>query len=372
MAPFSIVAVSTRPNDQRLHRDSVAVRESHYGGPMAWAVKRRTRRSRLGALAAAGFVALAALTAGTDAANAAFPGDAGPIAYSKTSTDEVGEGLLERLGGLFARGPRLRGQEPRQLTSEPNDHSPAYSRDGRQIVFVSDDGEGSSSIYVMNGDGSGRREVTTDGLGGSDPQFFPNGRAIAFARTVDGHTHIFTMRLDGSGLHQWTYGAYDDSDPAISPNGRRIAFVSDRDPDGRRDRSDIFSMRADGSGLGVLIDGPRSEYEPDYAPSGRRLAFTSSRGRGTGVFVARADGRRVRRLTPCNPFPPRCRAYVSPAFSPDGRHIAMLGVGRHTSTITTIRSDGSGFTATIDSGGTEEEGFGSHVGAPAWGPQPQG
>lgn len=305
------------------------------------------------------------LTVGPGTSPAAFPGKPGPIAYSKTSTDETGEGMLERLGGLFAYG--LAGnRQSRALTTDPDDHSPSYSADGRSIVFVGEGEAGASAIYAMNSDGSDRRLVSGDGAA---PHFFPSGRAVAFARRVEGHSHIFTVRLDGSGLRQLTFGPYEDSDPAVSPNGRSIAFSSDRDPDGRRDRSDIFAIAADGSNLRVLIDGERNESEPDFAPSGRRLAFVSNRGRGIGVFVARADGRRVRRLTPCNPFPPRCRGYVSPAFSPNGKQIAALGLGRRSSTVGLIRLDG-GVGRTIDSGGTEEEGFGTHVGAPAWGPLP--
>jgi Tol biopolymer transport system component len=314
--------------------------------------------------------ALAMLAAGT--AQAAFPGKPGLVAYSKTNTVETGAGTLDHSGGLFLNKPSRRGREPRQLTANPDDHSPSFSPDGRQILFVSEDEEGNASIYVVSSDGTGRREVTGDGLGGVDPHFFPSGRAIAFARMVDGHSHIFTIRLDGSGLRQLTFGAYDDRDPALSPNGRRIAFVSDRDPDGRRDRSDIFSMRPNGGQLRILVDGPYSEYDPDYAPNGRRLAFASNRGPGSSsIFVTRANGTEVLRLTRCRPFPPRCRSYTNPVFSPDGRHLAILGVSTHISTITVIGSRVRGVGSSVDSGGVEEEGFGSHVGAASWGPRPR-
>lgn len=309
-------------------------------------------------------VALALLTVGAASSLAAFPGKPGPIAYSKTSTDETGEGVLERGGGLFSSD--LQRRQARQLTDNPDDHNPSYSADGRSIVFASADEAGQSAIYVMSSGGGERTLVTSDG---ADPHFFPNNRAIVFVRRVEGHNHIFSIRLDGSGLRQLTNGPFDDSEPAVSPNGKRIAFTTDRDPDGRRDRSDIFVMSPGGSAARVLIDGPYNEYEPDFAPSGRRIAFGSNRGRGSGVFVARTNGSGVNRLTPCNPFPPRCRGYFSPAFSPDGKQIAALGLGRRSSTVTVIDLAG-GVTRTVDDGGTEEEGFGSHVGAPAWGPRP--
>lgn len=217
----------------------------------------------------------AAVTAA--AAQAAFPGKPGPIAYPKTSTDEVAEGRVESVGGLFTHGPRAK-QQPRRLTAATGDHSPSYSADGRLIVFVHDDEiTRKSSIYTMRNDGSERKEVTLDGLGGASPSFFPGGQAIVFTRRVEGHSHIFSIRLDGSGLRQLTSGPYDDYDPVVSPNGKRIAFASNRDSDAREDRSDVFTMRADGSRVRVLIDGPRPDSEPDWAPDGRRIVYVVNR-----------------------------------------------------------------------------------------------
>lgn len=301
-------------------------------------------------------------------AQAAFPGKPGPIAYAKTSADEVGEGRVESEGGLFTRGPRPK-QRPRPLTTDTGDHSPSYSADGRLIVFVHDDElTRKSSVYVIGSDGTDRREVTLDGLGGASPSFFPGGGAIVFVRRIEGHSHIFSIHLDGSGLRQLTSGPYDDYDPVVSPNGKRIAFGSNRDPDAREDRSDVFAMRADGSRVRVLVDGPRRDSEPDWAPDGRRIAYVVN-SLHSKIFVANLSSGRSKRLTKCEGI--RCRGYVSPVFSPDGRHIAVLGLGTRTSSISVLAGDGDGFSSTIDSGGTEEEGFGSHVGAPAWGPLPR-
>jgi Tol biopolymer transport system component len=315
-------------------------------------------------------VALAVL--GAEISFAAFPGKPGPIAYSKVSTDEVGEGSVESVGGLFSHGPRAK-QRPHRLTSDTGDHSPSYSADGRLIVFVHDDARArTNSIYVMRNDGSERREVTVDGLGGSNPHFFPSGEVIAFARRVDGHSQIFTIRLDGSGLRQLTSGPHDNYDPAVSPNGTRIAFTSNRDPSARSDRSDIFAMRADGSRQRMLLDGRFSDYDPDFAPDGRRIAFASNRGPGaSSIFVAGANGAHIKRLTRCRPFPPRCRSYANPAFSPDGKHIVVLSTGTRSSSIELLRSNRSGSVGSFDDAGTEEEGFGSNLGPPTWGAEPR-
>ena len=309
-----------------------------------------------------------ALVLGVSTASAAFPGKPGPIVYSKVDDSEIEEGRLRSVGGLYIHGPRVR-QQARPLTTDTGDHSPAFSSDGRQVVFVSD-GEAArtTSIQVIGTDGSGRREVIARGGG---PTFFPSGRAIAFVRLAGGHNHIFTVRLDGSGLRQLTRGPHDNHGPVVSPNGRRIVFASDRDPDGRRDRSDIFTMRSNGSGVRVLIDGPRSESEPDYAPDGRRIVFAGNRSDRSDIYVAQVKGGRAKRLTRCRETPIRCPRYQHPVFSPDGRHVAFLNSGRRSSSIEVIRSDGKRSIGSFDTAGTEEEGFGSRLGVPAWGPRPR-
>lgn len=311
-------------------------------------------------------LALALVAFAAEPAGAAFPGRPGPIAYSMVLNFGGPEGEAEESGGIFVHGPLLK-QASRQLTTGIGDHSPSYSPDGRLIVFVVDDKQGRGDIYVMRNDGSERRPLTSGAESDASPSFFPDGERIAFSRSSGPDSHIFTVNVDGSGLRPLTSGHYGDGDPTVSPDGRRIAFVSDRDPDERGDRGDIFTIKPDGSGLRILIDGRLSDYDPDYAPSGRRIAFASNRGPGTSnVFTARANGRDVKQLTPCRPFPARCRTYSHPSFAPDGKHIAMIGAG---SAIDVIRSTGGPIT-TFESTSIDEEGIGSRLGPPAWGPLP--
>jgi Tol biopolymer transport system component len=125
-------------------------------------------------------------------------------------------------------------------------------------------------------------------------------------------------------------------------------------------------MAPSGANQRVLIDGPYYEKEPDTAPNGKSIAFVSNRAPGINIFVANANGKRARQLThnkrDC--FSGSCN--LSPAWSPDGRHIAYLAVGRYSSDLEVMRADGGGEKEFSD-GGTEPEGFGTRVGAPSWG-----
>lgn len=319
---------------------------------------------RWGAFAIGIFATVALLSSAP--AQAAFPGVPGPIAYSHTRVDE-GEGS----GGLLAHGPR-RKDAPRQLTQEAGDGSPSYSANGQFVVFSGNRDPGEvrgAHVYVMKSDGSGVRQLTSGSFYDSNPSFSPDGKLVVFDRggLGGGATHIFGISIDGSGLRQIGDDAGSDWDPTFTPSGRAIVFVSNRMSSGRTDRSNILSMRPDGSRVRLLIGGPRNELDPDVSPNGRRIAFASNRNHGPNLFVARISGKGTRELTHSRHDCFRSACYTNPSWSPDGKHIAFLASGRYSSSVEVMRADGRGFAKELDSGGTEEEGFGSHVGAPAWG-----
>jgi Tol biopolymer transport system component len=296
-------------------------------------------------------------------AEAAFPGKPGPLVYPRVNIDEADD-----TGGLTLHGPRQK-QKPHRLTSNPTDEAPSFSANGRFVAFssVTEPPATGRHIYVVDVDGSGLRRLTTGPSFDSSPSFSPNGKQIVFERDPGaGKSHVFAINFDGSGLRQLTNGNFNDSEPVYTPSGKRIVFVSDRDHDVKTDRSDIFAMAPSGANQRVLIDGPYYEKEPDTSPNGRGIAFVSNRRPGINIFVANANGRQVRQLTynkrDC--FSGSCN--LSPAWSPDGKHIAYLAVGRYNSDLEVMRAAGGGEKEFSD-GGTEPEGFGTKVGAPSWG-----
>lgn len=314
-------------------------------------------------------VALAAVLLVPSSAGAAFPGAPGPIAYPRLILDE---GPAEQ-GGLFAHGPRSRWQ----LTNHPADAEPSYSPNGRFVAFVGDrtqtvfpDARTGSHIYVMRSDGSEVRALTGGASLDSSPSFSPDGRQVVFDRGFGSSrfSHIFVIGLSNHGLRRLTRGPGRDRDPVFTPNGRHIVFVSNRDRDAPRDRTDIFAMRRNGTHMRVLVDGRRNEFDPDVSPDGRRLAFASNRGGGPNVFVARIDGSRVRQLTHSRRDCFLSACHTSPAWAPNGRHITLLSISRTGTDLEVMRSNGTRRRA-LDMARTDPGGFGTAIGAPAWGPR---
>ena len=105
------------------------------------------------------------------------------------------------------------------------EHSPAWSPDGRKIVYVN--GDANRSIWVMNADGSGQRAVTliSDGhIGDGSPTWSPDGTKIAFTVQVINEIDIFVMNADGSGQTNVTNRPEDELSPDWSPECSTILF----------------------------------------------------------------------------------------------------------------------------------------------------
>jgi Tol biopolymer transport system component len=333
---------------------------------------RPTSRTRSLALAFSAALLIAAGSA--PAANATFPGKPGQIAYSRSFANGTEFG-----GGIVTHGPRVR-DAPRRLTDESGDIEPSYSADGRELVFAGQrdvalppGGPETRQIYRMNAEGRDLRMVTSGLFYDSNPSFSPDGRQIVFDRMIGTSRtpHIFVVNVDGSGLRQLTSGSKADYEPSFTQDGRRIVFVSNRKSDREKDRSAIFAMNADGSNLRVLINTPRNEGEPDVSPNGKRILFMSDLGGGQSIYIAGMNGRHLRPLLK----PPKTcihrSCYSFPVWSPDEKHIAALYSGSYSSSLVVLRTDGRGYGRTFTRSSTDEEGYGTHIGPPAWGPAPR-
>ena len=87
-------------------------------------------------------------------------------------------------------------------------------------------------IYVANSDGSGARQLTSNGAANFAPFFHPSGEKIIFCSNVaDPARRNFDLHLvdlDGSQLERVTYFEEFDGFPMWAPDGRTFAFCSNR------------------------------------------------------------------------------------------------------------------------------------------------
>jgi Tol biopolymer transport system component len=94
---------------------------------------------------------------------------------------------------------------------------------------------GQLEIFVMNADGSDKRQVTANGASNFAPFFHPDGRRIVFSSNVETRGeggrpsfHLFLIGDDGKGVERVTTEGHFNSFPMFSPDGKRLVWVSDR------------------------------------------------------------------------------------------------------------------------------------------------
>jgi TolB protein len=100
-----------------------------------------------------------------------------------------------------------------------------------------------AEIYAMNTDGSERVQLTRNLYEERGPAWSPDGKRIVFAARIGGSDfEICVMNSDGSGLVQLTNNGVPDLTPTWSPDGQQIVFHSGSP-------LQLWVMNANGTGL---------------------------------------------------------------------------------------------------------------------------
>ena len=81
-------------------------------------------------------------------------------------------------------------------------------------------------IYLTNGKPGDAKALTRGAESARQAVWSPNGKQVAFVRTVKGKPQVFVMPLDGGEAYQLTTLAYGAGSPIFSPDGKQILFSS--------------------------------------------------------------------------------------------------------------------------------------------------
>jgi serine/threonine-protein kinase len=189
--------------------------------------------------------------------------------------------------------------------------NPDPTADGSRIVMYSQD-RPEGDLYVMNGDGSGLRQITGDSAVDRVPRWSPDGSAIAYFSSRGGPLDVWAIRPDASGNRQITFGGMGVA--AWSPDGARLAAAS---PEGSAIVRASPSQES-GPGPQALPDlGSELFTVNDWSPDGQYLAGSENY-RDTGIIVHDLDSGTYEELTDFGHWP---------VFLPDSRRILFVTDG---------------------------------------------
>ena len=106
--------------------------------------------------------------------------------------------------------------------------SPDKSRFIYQVTYVSiQDNKTNSELFVMNSDGTEKKQLTITNNREGNPVWINDGRKIAFLGNETGTSQIWSMNPDGGGMTQISNIDGGINGFSMSPDGEKVLFVKD-------------------------------------------------------------------------------------------------------------------------------------------------
>jgi Tol biopolymer transport system component len=232
-----------------------------------------------------------------------------------------------------------------------SDSQPAWSSDGKQLVFVRD-----NALFLRDEN----ERPLTDPLGMVSPAWSPDGSKIAYSYQGPDTTSrgfLWVMNSDGSDQH-----LVFSKPPEECRGGFAAGWFADGRilyrgsfPDGSLA---ICSVAPDGTDVRTIIHDDTGEFEyysPALSPDGTKLAYTRRQGTASAIFISNADGSDAHRL-----FGDDTGQEDYAAWSPDSQWVAFVSSRTGAAKVHMAHPDGSGLLQV-----TTDEGSDSY---PAWVP----
>ncbi len=203
------------------------------------------------------------------------------------------------------------GKDIRRLTNTPGyDAEATLSPDGKKIVFTSER-DGDLDLYSMDIDGRNVKRLTDAVGYDGGAFYSPDGKMIVYRRStpktdaelaryksllarhlvVPTVFEIWVMNADGTNKRQVTNLAGGSFAPYFTPDGKRIIFCTNHfATDPRRRNFDLALINVDGTGLERVTFNETFDGFPMFSPDGKKLVFASNRNAAkegdTNVFIA--------------------------------------------------------------------------------------
>ena len=197
------------------------------------------------------------------------------------------------------------GNDVINLTQSPAfDGWPMWSPDSKKVIFASNRSgkPNSGQLYSVNPDGSALSQLTDLPGAVAQPAFSADGKFVfgyQLWETDDehyGHIVQLTVRSYSPDVIVEARSKFAttviDSYPMMSPDGSSFAFHSNRTGDW-----EVYVANADGSKLRQITNVKGPDQCPVWSPDGTKIIFASERDSDPEIYIMNADGSGQTRLT---------------------------------------------------------------------------
>lgn len=307
------------------------------------------------------------------------------IAYTVSETDLAADKSETRLWMISTQG----GDAIPMTAKGYSAGQPRWSPDNKFISFLASKNDGKTQVWTLNRLGGEAQQLTKILQGVSSHAWSPDGSRLLlsikdakpeqltktkeddkkpkpyvidrlqFKRDYVGYldrfrTHLYVYTPGDSAATQITSGDYDDYSAVWKPDGKSIAFVSNRtdNPDGNSN-SDIWVVAADNTDKGQTLlqitTNENADNSPAWSPDGNHIAYTTVTDKAAiwyetqKLAIIPSTGGEHKFLAK-----KLDRNISSPKFSSDGKSIYFLLEESGTSIVAAISPSGKNFKRVID------------------------
>jgi Tol biopolymer transport system component len=230
------------------------------------------------------------------------------------------------------------GSAGRTVTDPPpgtyGDWSPAFSPDGRRIAFVRTIDSGVEDLWIAGADGAAPRRMTFDNLGITGVSWSRDGRSVVFSSNRAGPYSLWKLPASGGSPEWITGGGSKFKDPSTARARDLVAWENWiyevnlwREPAG--------TPADEGAAAVIAASADEWNFDPAFSPDGSRVAFVSTRSGSYEIWTSAADGTDAHAVTSFGGV-----RVGRPSWSPDGATIVF-----------TARPDGPSDLYTVDAAG---------------------
>lgn len=231
------------------------------------------------------------------------------------------------------------------------EHQPRFSPDGKRIAFTSDRG-GGDNIWIMNVDGSDKRQVTKEDFRLlNQPSWSPDGRFIVAKKHFTtgrslGTGEVWLYHVSGGGGVPLVKRASEElqkelGEPIYAPDGKSIFYTRNVTPGpifeyAQNSHTNLFDIERYDLETGDVtkaVSGAGGAVRPTPAPDGRHIAFVRRENGRSTLWVKDLIGGDERKIYDRLDLDVQetwavTGVYPNMAWTPDSRSIVFWAGGK--------------------------------------------